>query len=80
VDVEISFCVVNTNGRELLMRCLDAVAAARASLRGAASEVLVLDNASDDGSVGGRAAHGAEEIELIALDERREARRATTAS
>jgi hypothetical protein len=31
VDVEISFCVVNTSGRELLMRCLDAIAAERAS-------------------------------------------------
>jgi GT2 family glycosyltransferase len=46
--VELSYCVVNTNGRELLLACL-------ASIRdhGPAaieSEVLVVDNASDDGS------------------------------
>ncbi len=46
--MDLSYCVVNTNGRELLLACL-------ASIRdhgpdGAANEVLVLDNASDDGS------------------------------
>jgi hypothetical protein len=72
VDVEISFCVVNTNGRELLLRCLDAVRAAREELeaQGAASEVLVIDNASDDASVAAVQTLG-EELELIALDERR---------
>jgi GT2 family glycosyltransferase len=72
VDVEISFCVVNTNGRELLLRCLDAVRAAREELeaQGAASEVLVIDNASDDASVAAVQTRG-EELELIALDERR---------
>ena len=69
VDVEISFCVVNTNGRELLMRCLDAVGAQRAEL-GVNSEVLVLDNCSDDGSAAAVRARG-EEVELIELDERR---------
>ena len=66
MEVEVSFCIVNTNGRELLARCLDAVAAERA----AASEVLVLDNGSDDGSAESVAARG-EQIELIALRERR---------
>ena len=66
---EISFCVVNTNGRELLMRCLDAVAATRADLA-LSSEVLVLDNASDDGSAAAVRARG-EEIELIELHARR---------
>jgi N-acetylglucosaminyl-diphospho-decaprenol L-rhamnosyltransferase len=71
VDVEISFCVVNTNGRELLMRCLDAVRARARELEPRApSEVLVIDNASDDGSVAGGATRG-EQIELIELDERR---------
>ncbi len=72
MDVEISFCVVNTNGRELLMRCLDAVAAARAELgaAGAATEVLVIDNASDDASAAAVQTRG-EDVELIALDERR---------
>ena len=66
---EISFCVVNTGGRELLMRCLDAVAAERRRLP-APSEVLVLDNASDDGSAEAVRARG-EEIELVALAQRR---------
>jgi GT2 family glycosyltransferase len=69
VSVEVSFCVVNTNGRELLMRCLDAVAPARAELR-VPSEVLVLDNASDDGSAAAVRARG-EQIELIEPGERR---------
>ncbi len=69
MGVEISFCVVNTNGRELLMRCLDAVAAAREEL-GVPSEVLVLDNASADGSAEAVRARG-EAIELIALAARR---------
>ena len=69
MDVEISFCVVNTNGRELLMRCLDAVRAARAQLD-VSSEVLVLDNASDDGSAAAVRARG-EDIELIELAQRR---------
>ena len=72
MDVEISFCVVNTNGRELLMRCLDAVQATRAELQaqGAASEVLLIDNASDDASVAAVQTRG-EKLELIALEERR---------
>ena len=53
------------------MRCLDAVAATRAQLA-VSSEVLVLDNASDDGSAAAvRARSGAEEIELIELRRRR---------
>ena len=46
--VELSFCVVNTDQRELLMRCLDAIAAEREGLD-FNTEVLVLDNASRDG-------------------------------
>ena len=46
--MELSVCVVNTNGRELLLRCLRAVRAALPA--GLEAEVLVLDNASDDGS------------------------------
>jgi N-acetylglucosaminyl-diphospho-decaprenol L-rhamnosyltransferase len=46
--VDLSLCIVNTNGREHLLRCLAAV---RANLpAGMDAEVLVLDNASDDGS------------------------------
>jgi N-acetylglucosaminyl-diphospho-decaprenol L-rhamnosyltransferase len=46
--VELSFCVVNTNGREHLRACLDSIV--RTAPSGVGYEVLVLDNASDDGS------------------------------
>jgi N-acetylglucosaminyl-diphospho-decaprenol L-rhamnosyltransferase len=69
VPVEISFCVVNTEQRELLLRCLDAVAAEQATL-GAESEVLVLDNASADGSASAARRHPAT-TELLALERRR---------
>ena len=69
MSVEISFCVVNTNGRELLERCLDAVSRQRAELE-LTSEVLVLDNASEDGSAQAVRARG-EDVELIALSQRR---------
>jgi GT2 family glycosyltransferase len=69
VDVEISFCVVNTSGRDLLMRCLNAIADERAALS-VATEVLVLDNASDDGSAEAVRDRG-EDVTLIALRERR---------
>jgi N-acetylglucosaminyl-diphospho-decaprenol L-rhamnosyltransferase len=42
--IDVSVSLVNTNSRELLLACLD-------SLRGAAAEIVVLDNASEDGSV-----------------------------
>lgn len=47
--MDLSYCVVNTNGREHLLACLDAIDRTRPS--GLATEVLVLDNASEDGSV-----------------------------
>jgi N-acetylglucosaminyl-diphospho-decaprenol L-rhamnosyltransferase len=56
--VEISFCVVNTEQRELLLRGLDAIARERDSLP-FETEVLVLDNASTDGSARAAAAHPA---------------------
>lgn len=56
--IEISFCVVNTEQRELLLDCLDAIAAEREAL-GVPTEVLVLDNASRDGSVGAARNHPA---------------------
>ena len=46
--MDLSVCIVNTNGREHLLRCLAAVKAALPDPAG--TEVLVLDNASDDGS------------------------------
>ncbi|MEZ5155554.1 MAG: glycosyltransferase [Solirubrobacterales bacterium] len=47
--MELSYCVVNTNGREHLATCLRAIAAHHPD--GVEHEILVLDNASDDGSV-----------------------------
>src|SRR4051794_29907299 len=44
----LSYCVVNTNGREYLLACLAAIE--RTHPTGIDAEVLVLDNASDDGS------------------------------
>ncbi len=47
--MELSYCIVNTNGREYLLACLDAIE--RTHPEGVEHEVLVLDNCSDDGSV-----------------------------
>ena len=44
----LSYCVVNTNGREFLVACLEAIE--RTAPPDLEHEVLVLDNASDDGS------------------------------
>src|SRR5436309_10663953 len=68
VPVEISFCVVNTEQRELLVRCLDAIAAEREALP-YETEVLVLDNASHDGSAAAARNH-ALAPEVIALERR----------
>ena len=69
MPVEISYCVVNTQQRELLLRCLDAIAHEQAALD-FATEVLVLDNASNDGSAGAARRHAAT-TEVIALERRR---------
>ncbi len=69
MSIELSFLVVNTQQRELLLRGLDAIARERADLP-FATEVLVLDNASDDGSAD--AARGHETVDdLIAQVQRR---------
>jgi N-acetylglucosaminyl-diphospho-decaprenol L-rhamnosyltransferase len=68
-DVEVSYCVVNTSQRALLLRGLDAIARERVRLP-FASEVLVLDNGSRDGSAAAARAHPAVD-RVIALDERR---------
>ena len=63
--MDLSYCVVNTNGREHLLTCLDAIERTRpAHLE---CEVLVLDNASDDGSAD---AVRDRDIRLIELDRR----------
>jgi N-acetylglucosaminyl-diphospho-decaprenol L-rhamnosyltransferase len=46
--MELSYCVVNTNGRDFLLDCLRSIR--RTDPAGVESEILVLDNASDDGS------------------------------
>jgi N-acetylglucosaminyl-diphospho-decaprenol L-rhamnosyltransferase len=69
MGVELSYCVVNTQGRVLLLRCLDAIAAERETLP-FDTEVLVLDNASSDGSPSAARRHPAT-TQLIALEHRR---------
>src|SRR5688572_21979603 len=68
VPVELSFCVVNTEQRGLLRYCLDSIARERATLD-FETEVLVLDNASQDGSVEAASRHPVT-TEVIALPER----------
>jgi len=63
----LSYCVVNTNGREYLLACLDAIE--RTHPTGVEHEILVLDNASSDGSAEAVQARGGE-IHLIALQQR----------
>jgi hypothetical protein len=64
----ISFCIVNTNGREDLLACVDSIFRHPPS---AEFEVTVIDNASEDGSVPAlREAHG-DRVEIVALDRRR---------
>src|SRR3954447_4836512 len=69
VAVELSFCVVNTEQRPLLRYCLDAIARERATVD-FETEVLVLDNASQDGSVDAARQH-AVTTDVIANDLRR---------
>jgi GT2 family glycosyltransferase len=63
----LSYCVVNTNGREYLLACLAAIE--RTHPEGVEREVLVLDNASEDGSAEAVRGLGGE-IRLIALERR----------
>jgi N-acetylglucosaminyl-diphospho-decaprenol L-rhamnosyltransferase len=48
-ELDVSYCVVNTNGRDYLTACLEAIR--RTHPEHLTHEVLVLDNCSDDGSV-----------------------------
>jgi N-acetylglucosaminyl-diphospho-decaprenol L-rhamnosyltransferase len=74
-DALLSYCVVNTNGREDLLACLDAIE--RTHPPGVEREILVLDNASEDGSAAAvrrwaAAARGGpgRDVRLIALERR----------
>jgi N-acetylglucosaminyl-diphospho-decaprenol L-rhamnosyltransferase len=66
--VELTYCVVNTSQRDLLTRGLDAIARERRGLP-FATEVLVLDNGSRDGSAAAARSHPAVD-EVIALERR----------
>jgi N-acetylglucosaminyl-diphospho-decaprenol L-rhamnosyltransferase len=65
---EISICIVSTDAREDLLRCLDSVFA---HPPGVAFEVLVIDNASGDGSAEAVRERFGDSLELIVLDRRR---------
>jgi N-acetylglucosaminyl-diphospho-decaprenol L-rhamnosyltransferase len=63
----LSYCVVNTGGRDYLLDCLAAIK--RTHPEGVEHELLVLDNASEDGSAEAvRELHP--DVRLIALDRR----------
>ncbi len=68
--VELTYCVVNTEQRQLLGYCLDAIARERATVD-FATETLVLDNASHDGSAEAARAHAAT-TDVIERDRRRD--------
>jgi len=65
--VLVSYCVVNTNERKLLLACLAAIE--RTTPSDLEHEILVLDNASEDGSADAVRALDSK-IRLIALDRR----------
>jgi N-acetylglucosaminyl-diphospho-decaprenol L-rhamnosyltransferase len=69
VAIEVSLCVVNTELRDVLLTGLDAIGRERATVD-FSTEVIVLDNASRDGSAEAARAHPAVD-EVIALSERR---------
>jgi N-acetylglucosaminyl-diphospho-decaprenol L-rhamnosyltransferase len=66
--VRLSYCVVNTGKRELLMTCLDAIE--RSAPPGLEHELLVLDNASADGSVEAVMARANGRLRLLVLERR----------
>jgi N-acetylglucosaminyl-diphospho-decaprenol L-rhamnosyltransferase len=67
VTPTLSYCVVNTNGRDYLLACLEAIE--RTHPQGVEHEILVLDNASDDGSADAVRARGGG-IRLIEREQR----------
>jgi N-acetylglucosaminyl-diphospho-decaprenol L-rhamnosyltransferase len=68
MDVELTYCVVNTDQRQLLNYCLDAIARERATVE-FETETIVLDNASWDGSADAARQH-AVTTDVTALSER----------
>ena len=68
MEPDLSYCVVNTNGREYLLACLEAIE--RAHPAGLGREILVLDNASEDGSAEAVRSLELQDCRLIALERR----------
>ncbi len=68
MEPDLSYCVVNTNGREYLLACLEAIE--RANPAGLGREILVLDNASEDGSAEAVRSLDLPDCRLIALQRR----------
>ena len=68
-EIEVTYCIVNTAQREKLEQCLEAVKAERESVS-FRTEVIVLDNFSEDGSAEMADAHPAVD-RVIALPRRR---------
>ena len=77
MDVELSYCVVNTDQRQLLNYCLDAIARERATVD-FETETLVLDNASWDGSADAARSHPVT-TDVLAVDRRYERGEAASA-
>jgi len=67
-EVDLSYCVVNTQQRELLLRALDSIEREQATLK-ITTEVLVLDNSSTDGSAGAARDHPVVD-DLVVLEQR----------
>jgi N-acetylglucosaminyl-diphospho-decaprenol L-rhamnosyltransferase len=67
-EVDLSYCVVNTQQRELLLRALDAIGREQSALK-ITTEVLVLDNSSTDGSAGAARDHPVVD-DLVVLEQR----------
>ena len=76
MSIELTYCVVNTEQRQLLSYCLDAIARERATVD-FETETLVLDNASSDGSADAAREHSVT-TDVIALTSRREKGENTT--
>ena len=74
MEPSLSYCIVNTNGRELLLACLEAIRENHPPR--VAHEILVLDNASDDGSADAvrewiSTRGGNRDVQLVETGERR---------
>ncbi len=74
--VELTYCVVNTERRQLLRYCLDAIARERATVD-FATETIVLDNGSQDGSAEAARNHAVTDEVIVFPDRRHRAQNAS---